>query len=77
MATEYFISPVIILIMVVGWLVVGGVVVIAVTSQNRRRAALQEAAASRGWTFEHERKGRRVTTRLGGNSSGSPQRSAM
>lgn len=68
--TEFFISPIIILIMVMGWLVVGAVVLIAVTSQNRRRAALQEAALARGWTFDYERKGRRVTTRLGGNSSG-------
>ena len=68
--TEYFISPVIILIMVVGWLVVGGVVLIAVTSQNRRRAALQEMALSRGWTFDHERHGRRSATMLGGQSSG-------
>jgi len=71
MSTEYFIStPVIILLMVVSWLVVGTVVVIAVTSQKRRRAALQEAAASRGWTFALEKKGRRSTTILGGESSG-------
>jgi hypothetical protein len=71
MLTEFFTSmPGILLIVVGGWVVIGGIVVIATTTQNRRMAALAEEAASRGWTYERERQGRRTTVTLSGETEG-------
>lgn len=71
MLADFFSSGAgIVLLVVGGWIVIGGIVVIATTAQNRRLAALAEEAASRGWAYQREKRGRRTIISLTGETEG-------